>query len=81
MLCAGSSLSGSYSLVAVCKDLIATASLVAEHRLWGERVSVVVTCGLQNGGSVAVAHGLSCPATCGIFLDQGLNPCPLHWHS
>ena len=24
--------------------------------------------------SVVVAHGLSCPKACGIFLDQGLNP-------
>ena len=27
--------------------------------------------------SVVVMHGLSCSAACGIFLDQGLNPCPL----
>ena len=24
-------------------------------------------------------HGFSCPLTCGIFLHQGSNPCPLHW--
>ena len=30
-------------------------------------------------GTVVVAHGLSCPAVCGIFLDQGSNLCPLHW--
>ena len=30
-------------------------------------------------GSIVVAHELSCPAACGIFLDQGLNLCPLHW--
>ena len=24
-------------------------------------------------------HGLRCSAACGIFLDQGSNPCPLHW--
>ena len=30
-------------------------------------------------GSVAVVHGSSCSEACGIFLDQGLNPCPLHW--
>ena len=30
-------------------------------------------------GSVAVVHRLSWPAACGIFLDQGSNPCPLHW--
>ena len=28
--------------------------------------------------SVVVAHGLSCSTACGIFLDQGSNPCPLH---
>ena len=26
-------------------------------------------------------HRLSCPAACGIFLDQGLNLCPLHWQA
>ena len=29
--------------------------------------------------SVVVAHGLNCSVTCGIFLDQRLNPCLLHW--
>ena len=24
-------------------------------------------------------RGLSCSAECGIFLDQGSKPCPLHW--
>ena len=28
--------------------------------------------------SVVVVRGFSCPAARGIFLDQGLNPCPLH---
>ena len=32
-------------------------------------------------GSVVVAHGLSCSTACGIFPDQGLNPCPLHWEA
>ena len=26
-----------------------------------------------------MAHGLSCSVACGIFPDQGLNPCPVHW--
>ena len=26
-----------------------------------------------------MAHGLNCSAACGIFLDQGSNPCPPHW--
>ena len=45
----------------------------------GAWASVVVACRLQNAGSVVVAHGLSCSAACGIFLDQGLNLCRLHW--
>ena len=32
----------------------------------------------QQKGSVVVGHRLSCSAACGIFPDQGLNPCPLH---
>ena len=28
-----------------------------------------------------VAHGLSCSVACGIFPDQGSNPCPLHWQA
>ena len=31
--------------------------------------------------SVVVARGLSCSAACGIFPDQGLNPCHLHWQA
>ena len=66
--------------------LIAVASLVAEHglqacglwQLW-HTGSVVVARGLQSAGSMVAAHGLSCSAACGIFPDQGSNPCPLHW--
>ena len=36
---------------------------------------------LQSTGSVVVAHGCGCSAACGIFPDQGLNPCPLHWQA
>ena len=44
------------------------ASLVAEHRLQTRRLR-------------SVAHGPSCSAACGIFPDQGSNPCPLHWQA
>ena len=30
-----------------------------------------------GSGSVVVVHGLGCPIACGIFMDQGLNPCLL----
>ena len=64
----------------------ATASLVVEYGLQACRLqqlchvgSVVAAPGLQSTGSVAVAHRLSCFKACGIFLDQGSNPCFLHW--
>ena len=37
--------------------------------------------GSRRAGSVAVAHGPSCSAACGIFPDHGSNPCPLHWQA
>ena len=35
----------------------------------------------RRAGSVVVAHGPSCSVACGIFPDQGSNPCPLHWQA
>ena len=37
--------------------------------------------GSRRAGSVIVAHGPSHSAACGIFPDQGSNPCPLHWQA
>ena len=37
--------------------------------------------GSRCPGSVVVAHGPSCSVACGIFPDQGLNPCPVHWQT
>ena len=37
--------------------------------------------GSRCAGSVVVAHGPSCSAACGVFPDQGSNPCPLHWQA
>ena len=37
--------------------------------------------GSRRASSVIVAHGPSCSAACGIFPDQGSNPCPLHWQA
>ena len=37
--------------------------------------------GSRRAGSVVVAHGPSCTVACGIFPDQGSNPCPLHWQA
>ena len=38
--------------------------------------SAVVARRLWSAGSVVVAHGLSCSAACGIFLDQGSTRVP-----
>ena len=53
------------SVVEVHRILTAVASLIAQHGLLG----------LQS--LVVVARGLNCPSACGIFLNQGPNPCPL----
>ena len=37
--------------------------------------------GSRRAGSVIVAHGPICSAACGIFPDQGSNPCPPHWQA
>ena len=37
--------------------------------------------GSRRASSVIVAHGPSCSAACGIFPDQGSNPCPVHWQA
>ena len=37
--------------------------------------------GSRRAGSAIVARGLSRSAACGIFPDQGSNPCPLHWQA
>ena len=48
-----------------CAGLSLSRPLVVEH-------------GSRRTGSVVVARGLSCSVACGIFPDQGSNPCPLH---
>ena len=41
--------------------------------------SVVAFPGLWSTGSIVVVHGFSCSMECGIYPDQGLNLCFLHW--
>ena len=74
-----------YSL-AVCRLLIVVASLVEEYRLQGTESSVGAACDLSicNLGFLEQRlnrwdYRLSCSTACGIFPDQGLNLCLLHW--
>ena len=53
----------------------------AVSRLLIVEVLLVVGHGFQSTGSIVVVHGLSYSEACGIFSDQGLNPCLLHWHA
>jgi len=59
----------------------AQASLVAVHGLQGTLASVAAALGLWTTGSVVVARGVSCSMACGIFPDQELNLCLLHWRT
>ena len=36
---------------------------------------------LDAQASGVAVHRFSCPTACGIFLDQGLNLCLLHWQA
>ena len=56
-----------FSLVAVCGLLIAEASLVAEHKLWGTWASVVAAPGLYSTCSVEIEPEL--PAFIGRFFS------------
>ena len=58
---------GDHSVAVVCGRLIVPAPLVVEHRL------------KVTPASVVASHRLSGHEACGIFSDQELNLCPLHW--
>ena len=76
--CTESLLPGELSLVAASRSLRrvgATLGLGALARIVGG----FSCCRAQ--ASVVMVHGLSCSMACGIFPDQGLKPCPLHWQA
>ena len=64
---------------AVRELLMVVACAVADHtgfsscRTWTPR--------LESTDSIVTAQGLSSSEPCGIFLDQELNPCLLHWQA
>ena len=78
--------SGTYSLLWWMDLVIVVASLFCRAWALGHWVSVVAACRLSGCDLQALEHRLSscgawaCSVACGIFPDQGLNPCPLHWH-
>ena len=67
--------------VFACTGFIAAhgLSLVAGSRLWSVGFSLQWLLLLQSTDSRV--HRLSCSMACGIFPEQGLNPCALHWQA
>ena len=64
--------------------LVATSGGHSSSRWAGLSLSrplLLRSTGSRRASSVVVAHGPSCSAACGIFPDQGANPCPLHWQA
>ena len=70
-----------HALFSSCGELLFSYGEQASHRggfslrwllLWAWTLEYrLSSCGIHTG--------LSCPVACGIFPDQGWNPCPLHW--
>ena len=80
--------SGFFSLVGASAGLLSSCRAGSSHchgfscsRAWapGSRVSMVVALRLSSIGSIVLVHRPSCSETCGIFPNQGMNPCLLHW--
>ena len=70
-----------YSWVVLHRLLIVGTSLAMEFGLWGTETSVIMAPGLQSTGSTVGPHGLSGSKVWEVFLEQGLNPRPLHWQA
>ena len=73
MVCAGSSLLHELLPSYGEQGLLSSCGARASHR-----------CGFSGCGAQALGHSgfSSCGSqACGIFLDQGSNPCLLHWHA
>ena len=68
-------------LIAVVSVLCGTESRMLGFQQVQHVSSVVAAPRLQTTISIVVAHRLSCSGACGIFLDQGLNLCLLHWQA
>ena len=57
-------------------ELLSSCHMQASHC---DGLSCCGAWALGHVGLIVAAHGLSCSAACGIFPDQGSNPCLPHW--
>ena len=71
--------------VAACRlSLVAASGRYSSSRCAGLsllRPLLLRSTGSRRAGAVVVVHRSSCSAACGVFPDQGSNPCPLHWQA
>ena len=64
------------------KEMATHCSILAWRIPWTEEPGGLQSMGLRRvGHNWALTRGLRCSVACGIFLDQGLNPCLLHWQA
>ena len=67
-----------------CVGLYCCSWAFSSCGVWASHWDGFFCCGaqaLEHVDSAVVVHGLSCSAICGVFQDQGLNSCPLHWQA
>ena len=91
LLCGLFSSSGEWGLLSRCGALAShcgsfsccRAQVLGQHTLqqWQHMGSVVVAPRLQITGSIVVVHRFSVSMARGIFPDQELNSCLLHWQA
>ena len=65
-------------------SLVAASGGLSSSRCTGLSLSrplLLRSTGSRRAGSVVATHGPSCSAACGIFPEQGSNPCTLHWQA
>ena len=69
------------SLVAVSRNLYTAGGTFSSWSAQASHCGGFSCCRAGLLGYTVLALGLSCLAACRIFLDQGWNPCPVHWEA
>ena len=80
---------GCAEFIAVCRLSLVAGGLGVGVGGWGYSLAGVFPfhCGssvawaLGDVGSAVLVQGLHCFKACGLFLDQGSHPHPLHWQA
>ena len=76
--CGDFSCCGAQALVVVAQGLISCGSRATGFSSYGRWAQQLRLVSLEHR-LTSFGHRHCCSVACGIFLDQGLNLCPLHW--